>query len=627
VSDLAGPPLAALIGAWLPAGASVLVWGAGVPGPAGLVAGTLEAAGFRVSRFGRRGGPFDAVLVATPLDRLSPGRRYAVLEGLPHRMAGTGLLFAATADATRAVPIRRLLKACGFADLACGVAGPEPHPETLTLHVAARIPPSLRLYRHPARQNTRLPPAPGPDPLPLIGWGLSYYRPYRLMCRSGRDDTAPMSQRAAWRELLGRPARPPAATTSACLLIHGFSAGGAERQLCYLAVALRLAGWRVRVLTVYPPADAEARHYRELLGRHGIEVRSLPHPREAAEALSRWFEARAGAVGRTLAGSWPPGLVHATLATWHALEADRPALLVSYLDSDNMRAALAGLLAGIPHIVLCGRSLHPGHFPVNYEETSELFQTLYRLVLRNPRVMLLNNSRAGADSYARWLGLPARRIGLLPNAVQPDMVREVAAGDCAVFRDRLGIGADDPVVVGVFRFGPEKRPLLFLEVVARLARQFPGLRAVIAGDGLLRDTIEQAIRRRGLGAVVHLLGLTADVALAMAAGDLLLHVSRFEGLPNVVLEAQLLGRPVVATRAGGTAEAVAPVLEPFLCAVDDTAGLVAACAGLLADRPRARALGAAAGRDIRARFTLSALADTLLAAVAHPDRRQVTTGC
>jgi glycosyltransferase involved in cell wall biosynthesis len=72
--------------------------------------------------------------------------------------------------------------------------------------------------------------------------------------------------------------------------------------------------------------------------------------------------------------------------------------------------------------------------------------------------------------------------------------------------------------------------------------------------------LEAAVRARaaalGLGDRLVLAGVTDDVAMAMAAMDVVVLTSQAEGLPNVVLEAQALGRPVVTTRAGGVAEAL-----------------------------------------------------------------------
>lgn len=447
--------------------------------------------------------------------------------------------------------------------------------------VAGKIPATLRLFR---RAGSR--PAGGAGAAPL------YYAPYARL-----GNTAPTATLRGWRDLLAQPARPPAAANTACLLIYGIDAGGAERQICLLAAALHDRGWRVRILTVYPP-ESRAAHYLDILGTRPIAISALPHPRSAANDIARWAQERAPPHLLGIFRNLPPQLVHTTLATWRDLEADRPEVVVGFLDSGNLRGALAGLLAGVCRIVLCGRSVHPGNFPANYHDVSEVMGSIYRLVLRNPRVAMVCNSLAGAASYEGWLGLAPGRIGLLPNTVVP-----VVDPDRQDARRQFGLAAGAKVVAGVFRLSPEKRPVLFLEVIARLARHHPDLTALVVGDGVLRGEVERAVSRLDLGNHVRLLGASGKVGAVMAASDLLLHVSRMEGMSNVLLEAQMLGCPVVATTGGGTAEAVAPPLHAGLCFTSDPDAIAQACLRILDDLAEFRRLAAKAGAMIAATFT------------------------
>ncbi len=241
-----------------------------------------------------------------------------------------------------------------------------------------------------------------------------------------------------------------------------------------------------------------------------------------------------------------------------------------------------------------------------------LARSLYRLALRSPAIRLLNNSRAGARSYAGWLGIDPARVAILPNGL--DQTDPISPEQCRAMRQSLGIAPDVPLIAGVLRLGPEKRPDLFVDVLERL----PGVQGVIAGDGPLRDEVQAHIERRGLSRRMRLLGIRTDAAAVMGAADVVLHVSDAEGLPNTVLEAQALGRPVVATRAGGTGEAVSDGLRPFLRAIGDAQGLAEACRHLLDDPALARDLGAAARRDVLARFTFDAMLEALMRGVNEP---------
>jgi glycosyltransferase involved in cell wall biosynthesis len=81
----------------------------------------------------------------------------------------------------------------------------------------------------------------------------------------------------------------------------------------------------------------------------------------------------------------------------------------------------------------------------------------------------------------------------------------------------------------------------------------------------MRAGMERVIRSNKLEARVHLPGARAEVAAPLSAFDLFLLTSKFEGTPNVVLEAQWLGVPIVATDSGGTREAVEEGVTGWIC--------------------------------------------------------------
>jgi glycosyltransferase involved in cell wall biosynthesis len=123
-------------------------------------------------------------------------------------------------------------------------------------------------------------------------------------------------------------------------------------------------------------------------------------------------------------------------------------------------------------------------------------------------------------------------------------------------RARLGISPADFVVGSVGRLEPQKRFDLLIEVIARVHKERPDVRLLIAGDGTLRRELESRAAAAGLRERCTLLGHTSDVAGLHHAFDLFVQSSDYEGTPNAVLEAMAMETPVVATDAGGTAELV-----------------------------------------------------------------------
>jgi len=108
----------------------------------------------------------------------------------------------------------------------------------------------------------------------------------------------------------------------------------------------------------------------------------------------------------------------------------------------------------------------------------------------------------------------------------------------------------------VFRFWPEKRPLLWLQAASVVHEALPDVHFLLVGDGPLRSEMERFVTQAGLTHRVHFPGANSNVAAPLSIIDLFVLTSEFEGTPNVVLEAQWLGIPVVATDSGGTRETV-----------------------------------------------------------------------
>jgi glycosyltransferase involved in cell wall biosynthesis len=172
-------------------------------------------------------------------------------------------------------------------------------------------------------------------------------------------------------------------------------------------------------------------------------------------------------------------------------------------------------------------------------------------------VVMVANSEAGMRDYARWLGLPTDRFVLKRNGVDPAAAKR--AGESAVtgLRYHLGIPAHAEIVGSIFRFHREKRPLFWVQAAAKIAVERPHCHFVVFGEfGPLRDQALALAARLGLGGRVHFRDAMNDSALAISLFDVFMLTSEFEGVPNAILEAVCLGVPVVATDAGGTAEAI-----------------------------------------------------------------------
>jgi glycosyltransferase involved in cell wall biosynthesis len=248
------------------------------------------------------------------------------------------------------------------------------------------------------------------------------------------------------------------------------------------------------------------------------------------------------------------------------LLARRPAVAHFWLDECNIKGGLAAVAVGVPHIVLGLRSLPPCNFALQMPYMREG----YRWLAKQSGWTLLNNSAAGARAYEKWIGLPNGSIRVVHNGFdfEPAAISHYHHGRES-YRSRHGIPGTAPLIGTVIRLSEEKRPFLWLEIAAAVRRRIPDALFLVVGDGPLRGEMEARAAREDLRGAVFMVGHEKEAFAAIAAMDMFLLTSRAEGLPNVLVEAQALGVPVVTTNVGGAPETVNHGVSGWVLERDD----------------------------------------------------------
>ncbi len=293
----------------------------------------------------------------------------------------------------------------------------------------------------------------------------------------------------------------------------------------------------------------------------------------------------------------PFGLTLTLLTSY--LHRTRPKVVIAQLDMTNLLAGVAGHLAQVPNVILSFRNYNPSHF--SYLSAPWL-KRCYQALSLSGRITLSGNSRAGNEDYASWIGIPRDRVAWIPNAIDPADFPDPLDKQREDLSHELGLTDGQPIILGVFRLSEEKQPETFVRVCKLVVQRVPSVRTFIAGVGPMQQETEEAIRQAGLSGRVTLLGLRTDVAVLMSIASVVLLTSRHEGMPNVLMEAQLSGIPVVSTRVGGTPDCVIDGVTGLLADRDDVDGLADRCVAILSDTELAAAMGMR-GRDLmRAHF-------------------------
>jgi glycosyltransferase involved in cell wall biosynthesis len=263
--------------------------------------------------------------------------------------------------------------------------------------------------------------------------------------------------------------------------------------------------------------------------------------------------------------------------------AKRPAIAHLWMDEVNTLAGIAAVATGVPRVILGQHSGPPHHFVFHQPYMREA----YRWLARQSGVTLVNCSDSGARAYERWIGLPQDTIRSIHNGFRfDDSVLNCYRADRGHYRARFSIPADAPLIGTVFRMSEEKRPLLWLEIAALVRRAMPQARFLVVGGGPLREQIEVRAAANDLAGAVHFAGYERNVFAAIADMDLFLLCSRIEGLPNVLIEAQTLGVPVVTTKAGGAAETLVDGVTGIVLKDIDPMTAAAVIVELLQDEDR-----------------------------------------
>jgi glycosyltransferase involved in cell wall biosynthesis len=271
-------------------------------------------------------------------------------------------------------------------------------------------------------------------------------------------------------------------------------------------------------------------------------------------------------------------------AIFNQLQVDRPAVVHASLEPMTILAGLAAVLANVPRVVMHTHNMRPTSLFPSAALPPRL-RGCYRALLQRSGVCLVGCAEAVISDYASWIGtdICAEYHVVHNGLILEDIVKAGNPDEMRSLRGSLGLEPDAPLIGTAFKFRNEKRPFLWVDVAELVLAARPECRFVMFGDGELWAATKAYVRSKGLERHVAFPGLVSDLYSQLCILQLFVLSSNCEALPNVLLEAQAAGVPVIAYRVGGIEEALRAGVTGALVGEDTPSALAAEILRALSD--------------------------------------------
>ena len=343
-------------------------------------------------------------------------------------------------------------------------------------------------------------------------------------------------------------------------LITELSIGGAQNALTRLLSGLDRASYEPYVACLYNGDGVAAESIRQL----GIPVTDL----------GMKFKRNLGAFFRI----------------YRLLRKVKPDILHTLMFHANIPGRIIGRLTGVPIII-------------SSERTMEM-ESRFRLWLNQLTAHLADRitcvSQKVADFAIREIKIPQEKIIIIPNGISMDQYSHIRS----LSEERISLGLPEGLLIGtVSRAHPIKGLAILLDAFAMLLIDRPQVHLVLVGSGPQLHELQQQANKLGLEGHVIFLGERRDIPSILAAIDIFVLPSLFEGMPNAVLEAMASGLPVVATSVGGTPEVIMDGVTGLLVPPGNPTALTNAMVRLLEDPGLRSEMGQAAYMRVKQYYT------------------------
>jgi glycosyltransferase involved in cell wall biosynthesis len=366
-------------------------------------------------------------------------------------------------------------------------------------------------------------------------------------------------------------------------VIARLNVGGPARHATLLNHGLRVHG--IDSLLVHGSLDRAEGSLEGLIDTLGLRARKIPR---LGRRISIWSDAAAFLELTRILFEEQPDVVHTHTA----------------------KAGTLGRLAAIAYNATRSRGsrcavIHTFHGHVFSGYFGSIGSAAARVAERGlarltDRIITISASQR-EDICSRYRVAPAAQVDVIELGLDLDGLLGLDGGVAA--RDQFGLNREDVVFGYVGRLAPVKNLPVLMRAFHQAAASEPRARLLLVGDGELRLTLEQLAAELGLADRVRFAGWQRDMAPVYRAIDVGVLASLNEGTPVALIEAMAAGKPVIATAVGGVPDVVAHGRSGLVVPAGDERGLAAAMRRLAREAETRAAFGAAARKDVGARFS------------------------
>jgi len=272
-------------------------------------------------------------------------------------------------------------------------------------------------------------------------------------------------------------------------------------------------------------------------------------------------------------------------------------IIHTFFEKSEVMGWLTARLSGIPVWITSRRDLG--------FKRKRIYDKIFRFTLKDCKKCIAN-CNAVRDQAIQQENIPPEKIEVIYNGLDLSEYQQTVKNKS--LREELGLLNGTPLVGLIANFNFEiKGHIYFLGAAKKILGKVPDAKFVLVGDGPLRPRYEEVARELNIKKDVYFLGIRTDVPTIISNLDVAVLSSTNEGFSNVIMESMAAGKPVVATKVGGSKEMVSDGITGYLVPPADSQAMAGAIINLIQNPDKAIAMGSAGREVVKEKFTVETM--------------------